>query len=144
MELKLLWKKFLLTIFLHYQMRQNQKMTTESPFETTRWLFTWLLTLRQRMPHTSPFLNCFTLNHIFLTSCHFQIVRLSWFNSGANFGPKKLNSCSLDVLVFCREANHYSKIGCVLSKIKKNPAGPLWVNGTRVINGNAFINNHFT
>ena len=41
MKLKLLRETLLLTIFLHYKVRKNQKMTKGPSFETTRGFLTW-------------------------------------------------------------------------------------------------------
>ena len=121
-KLKLLAERLLLTIVLQQEVKKNKKFTKSTSFVTNRELLTWLLTLRQRMPDISGFLDYFSNSYFLATPCLFLSIGLSQFNYGLNFRLIQSNFCYLYVPLCCYTANQQSKIGCVFLKSLENSA----------------------
>ena len=83
---KSLRQTLLLTIFLHWKVAADQKMTKGSSFETFHRTLTCLVKLRPRMPHILCFLDCYSFSQFLASSYCFYNLRLSSLNSELNFG----------------------------------------------------------
>ena len=91
MKLKLLQETLLLTIYLHYKVREHEKMTKGPSFQPTTRFLIWLLTVRRQMPHIFGFMDCFSFSHFLATSCQFSFVRLNSLKFWTKFWKTQIN-----------------------------------------------------
>ena len=98
MKLELLRETILLTIFLQFKVKENQKMSKGHSFEITRELLPRMLILKRRMLQKCVFPACFSCRKFFATSCRIYNVRVGALNCQENFGLKNSTFCCSDVL----------------------------------------------
>ena len=144
MKLKSLRETLLLTIFLQYKVRNNQKSIKGPSFTTTRGFLTWLLTFRLRMPHVCEFLDCLSfilfffdyfLSHLACKTKFITFRSIIWIKQ-VKFLPSRCTSLLLHSKPVERNWLRffkYFKKQCILR-----------VNATKVTLRNTFHSNFFT
>ena len=99
MKLNLLPEILLLSLFLHYKVKKNQKRMKERSFGTPHGFLTFLLTLSLRMTPIGVFPDDLNFSHFSATSCCFKKKKskfikfcTKFYIKQATFLPSKWNS----------------------------------------------------